>query len=209
MCTSSLPRLDVYSVVCLFYLTSYVCVYHLSHGPFVGVPSSQALPGFLITCTRSCCTWCASCMDSKPKNNNKMFDYMPKPFQFFNPLPTYNYIHFKTTFMCPRSIAGVPSSQALLGFFITAPPSVCVPDVIGALAVWIQNQKSHNKHCRNRVRVDYTHIPRYIRTCDIHRGSAFEPGASGLPYYCKAPVCVPDLIGAASCVAANYTKKNC
>ena len=23
--------------------------------------------------------------------------------------------HFKTTFMCPRSIAGVPSSQALLG----------------------------------------------------------------------------------------------
>ena len=28
--------------------------------------------------------------------------------------------HFKTTFMCPRSIAGVPSSQALLGFLITA-----------------------------------------------------------------------------------------
>jgi len=43
------------------------------------------------------------------------------------------YIHFKTTFMCPRSIAGVPSGQALLGFLITAPPSVCVPDVICAL----------------------------------------------------------------------------
>jgi len=41
----------------------------------------------------------------------------------------------------PKSIAGVPSSQALPGFFITTPPSVCVPDVIGALAVWIQNQK--------------------------------------------------------------------
>jgi len=41
----------------------------------------------------------------------------------------------------PRSIAGVPpSSQALLGFRITAPPPVCVPDIIGALAVWIQNQ---------------------------------------------------------------------
>jgi len=38
-------------------------------------------------------------------------------------------------------IAGVPSSQELLGFLITAPPSVCVPDVIGALAMWIQNQK--------------------------------------------------------------------
>ena len=38
-------------------------------------------------------------------------------------------------------IAGVPSSQALLGFLITAPPSVCVSAVLGALAVWIQNQK--------------------------------------------------------------------
>jgi len=35
----------------------------------------------------------------------------------------------------------VPSSQALPGYLITAPPSVCVPAVIGALAVWIQNQK--------------------------------------------------------------------
>jgi len=43
--------------------------------------------------------------------------------------------------MCPRSIAGVPSSQALLGFIITAPQPVCVPAVIGALAVRIQNQK--------------------------------------------------------------------
>jgi len=38
-------------------------------------------------------------------------------------------------------IAGMPSSQALLGFLITAPPSVCVPDVIGVLAVWISIQK--------------------------------------------------------------------
>jgi len=37
-------------------------------------------------------------------------------------------------------IAGVPSSQALLGYLITEPPSVCVPDVIGVLAVWIQKQ---------------------------------------------------------------------
>jgi len=40
-------------------------------------------------------------------------------------------------------IAGVPSSQALPGFLITATLSVCVPDVIGALAVWIQNQKKN------------------------------------------------------------------
>jgi len=36
--------------------------------------------------------------------------------------------------------AGVPSSQALPGFLITAPPSVCASAVLGALAVWIQKQ---------------------------------------------------------------------
>jgi len=41
----------------------------------------------------------------------------------------------------PWSIAGAPSSQALLGFLITASPSVCVPDVIGALAVWLKKKK--------------------------------------------------------------------
>ena len=49
------------------------------------------------------------------------------------------HIPFKTTFMCPRSIAGVPLNQALPGFLITAPPSVFVPAVICALAVWIQH----------------------------------------------------------------------
>jgi len=50
-------------------------------------------------------------------------------------------------YMCMRllfnlwSIAGVPSTQALPGFLITAPPSACVPEVIGALAVWIPNLK--------------------------------------------------------------------
>jgi len=43
----------------------------------------------------------------------------------------------------PMNITGVPSSQALPGYLITAPPSVCVPDVIGALTVWIQNQKKN------------------------------------------------------------------
>ena len=54
-------------------------------------------------------------------------------------------VYFKTTFIKQNIkiilIAGVPKSQALPGFLITAPPSVCVPDVIGALAVWIQNKK--------------------------------------------------------------------
>jgi hypothetical protein len=44
-------------------------------------------------------------------------------------------------------IAGVSSSQALLGYLITAPSSVCVPDVIGVLAVWIQNQNKIKMLC--------------------------------------------------------------
>jgi len=38
----------------------------------------------------------------------------------------------------PWYIAGVPSSQALPGFLTTAPPSVCVSDVIGALVCGFQ-----------------------------------------------------------------------
>jgi len=41
----------------------------------------------------------------------------------------------------PWSIAGVLSNQALPGYLSTATPSVCVPAVLGAIAVWIQNQK--------------------------------------------------------------------
>ena len=44
-------------------------------------------------------------------------------------------------------IAGVPSSHALPGYFIIAPPSVCVPDVIGALACGFQTKKK-KKHQR-------------------------------------------------------------
>jgi len=40
-------------------------------------------------------------------------------------------------------------------------------------------------------------------------GSAFEPGASGLPYYCTPPVCVPAVIGALAVWRPNknITKK--
>jgi len=40
-------------------------------------------------------------------------------------------------------------------------------------------------------------------------GSAFEPGASGLPYYYTPPVCVPDVIGGlAVCRHNNNKNKN-
>jgi len=49
----------------------------------------------------------------------------------------------------------VPSSQALPGYLITAPPSVCVPAVIGMLAVWIQKPRGKQKkglQTKNRVK---------------------------------------------------------
>ena len=58
--------------------------------------------------------------------------------------------YFKTTIMKSNfkriQIAGVPSSQALPGLLITTPPSVCVPDVIGVLAVWFQKKKTVWRH---------------------------------------------------------------
>ena len=53
-------------------------------------------------------------------------------------ISAYANVYFKTTIIKQNIktilIAGVPSSQALPGYLITAPSSVCVPDVIGALA---------------------------------------------------------------------------
>jgi len=41
----------------------------------------------------------------------------------------------------------------------------------------------------------------------FHCGSAFEPGASGLPYYCTSIcVCVPDVIGALAVFIFFYAK---
>jgi len=43
--------------------------------------------------------------------------------------------------LSPCSIAGVPFSQALLGFLITAPPSVLVPAVLSALNCGFKTNK--------------------------------------------------------------------
>jgi len=60
-------------------------------------------------------------------------------------ISAYANVYFKTIIIKQNIkiilIAGVPSSQALPGFLLTAPPTVCVPDVIGALARGFQTQK--------------------------------------------------------------------
>jgi len=55
-----------------------------------------------------------------------------------------------------------------------------------------------------RFRIGYLHFLGFRHTNTfpskrhsyVHCGSAFEPGASGLPYYCTPPVRVPVVIGA-------------
>jgi len=63
-------------------------------------------------------------------------------FESFVSISAYENVYFKTTIIKQNIkiilIAGVPSSEALLGYLITAPLSVCVTAVIGVLAVWIQ-----------------------------------------------------------------------
>ena len=106
--------------------------------------------------------------------------------------------------LSPWSIAEVPSSQALPNFPITAPPSVCVPAVIGALTVWIQTPKKKSLVCDVQTRCVFMDVCFVLCLfClftrvkfKVHCGSASEPGASGLPDYCTPPVCVPDVIGA-------------
>ena len=48
-------------------------------------------------------------------------------------------------------MTGVASSQALPGYLTTAPPSMCVPDVIGVLAVWIQNQCASSADSKKKI----------------------------------------------------------
>jgi len=70
-------------------------------------------------------------------------------------ISAYANVYFKTTItkqnMKILLIAGVPKSQALPGFLITAPPSVYVLAVLGALAVWIQNPKKKKNIWGNLV----------------------------------------------------------
>jgi len=66
----------------------------------------------------------------------------------------------------PWSIAGVPSSQALPDFLITASPPVCVPEVLGALAAWIQNQnKIKSKSRTRRKRTTHEKPPTKLINC--------------------------------------------
>jgi len=52
------------------------------------------------------------------------------------------------------------------------------------------------------------HVCAYAFKFKVHCGSAFEPGASGLPHYCTPHVCVPDVIGALAVWRQSTQTKN-
>jgi len=76
-------------------------------------------------------------------------------------ISAYANVYFKTRIIKQNIkivfIAGVPSSQALPAFLITAPPSVCVPDVIGVLAVWIPKKKKLTEEKRASLQEEQNH----------------------------------------------------
>ena len=51
------------------------------------------------------------------------------------------------------------------------------------------------------------HVCAYASKFKVYCGSTFEPGASGLPYYCTPPMCVPHVIGALA--VWRQSKKKC
>jgi len=71
-------------------------------------------------------------------------------------IPAYADVYFKTTIIKHniKTIlnAGVPSSQALPGFLIAVPPSVCVPEVIGVLTVPLHLQPHNHFRAIQRER---------------------------------------------------------
>jgi len=110
-----------------------------------GVPSSQALPGYLYycnsICVRSWCNWRANCVDSNPKKV-----YIPEvslagPW-FEDRIWLCHHVRSPQDLASPR-----PSFflEINVGFPSTAPLTVCVSAVLGTLAVWIPNQKKNRE----------------------------------------------------------------
>jgi len=116
-------------------------------------------------------------------------DHFKTKFHILNTLPTYKYIHFKTTFMCPRSIAGVPSGQALPGYLITAPPSVCVPERVpglGQITWWIVCWQKMRGHLGKKLHGNREIVVKRAVGVWVHRdswlgaqmGSVLEPNTN-------------------------------
>jgi len=118
--------------------------------------------------------------------------------------------------LLPWSMPGVPSSHP--GYLITAPPSVCVPAVICALTVWIQNQKKKvgsvspkKERKTERIPMVWWHHKPKTRMC-----SQFPMFSGGLAVcllhkqtlLCASFVCVLNFFGTYSLLSTLYHLHN-
>ena len=129
--------LDVYSVLCLFYSTTCVCVCHVFYGSLRECLRARRFRATLLlhtTCVHSWCTWRTNCVAAY--KNKSRGGWIGSEFAF----------------------------------------------------IWLN-------------------VPVFAIKSMVHCGSAFEPGAAGLSYYCTPPVCVPDVIGALTVWQQNTHKK--
>jgi len=105
----------------------------------------------------------------------------------------------------------MPSSQgqALHGYLITAPPSVCVPAVLGELSVWIQNQKEKEQGFVSTTRTYHdTYENHWFRVQGLLRECRSNQSCvSRFPYYCTPPATIPDVIGGLAAWRDNTHKK--
>ena len=77
--------------------------------------------------------------------------------------------------------------------FITIQKSICACSRVFCSVIVCLNICVCAYLLQNNIRM-YNQIN--IHRSEVYCGSAFEPGSSGLPYYCTPPVCVPAVLGA-------------
>ena len=139
------------SVVFLFCRNICVCECLLQNN-IAGVPSSRATSGFpqycVSTCVRFSCTQHASLWIPNQRRKIKF--------------AIYSMVH------CGRAF-----DPGTLGFLITAPPSVCIPEVFGVLAVRISKQ--NKKKVAMLVFTWFVPVPVY----DHSQGIYFPPNTGG------------------------------
>jgi len=120
-------------------------------------------------------------------NINIHFDHFNTKSHILNTFPTYKYIHFRVNqHSCARGplreCRSIRSGASGLPYYCA---SICVRFGCTRRASCVDSKPKKKLH-----------VCAYASKFGVHYGGVFETGASGLPYYCTPPVCVPDVLGA-------------
>jgi len=167
----------MFSVLLIWIHVYAFAIHFMVHCGSAFEPGASGLPYTCISiCVHSWCNWRASCVEfekeKKPRTKPApigrfKYDYLTEK----NPIIVqrvcssisrvsfcvfcsmsllFDHICMRLPFI-PWSSAGVPSSQALPGYLITAPPSVYVTDAVGAQACGFQTKKMYIYISRNWI----------------------------------------------------------